>query len=894
MSKDVELRRLDAVGGYSPLLYSELLSAFQNDNFGKFNEIQEFLSVCSNAGRVNVNYVYADPYNGTLLHYACKKKYRSVVEILLKSGELDINVKDVDGNTALHIATELNDHKIIDAFFGLRSLDVNATNAEKQTPLHLALARGNEDTIHLLLTRINVDVDRQWNGKSCRDVIEERYADMTNDIINFNSLFNVLSAGYMEDFIKRARSNRCFLNDTNGELTYLQYACRWGLTDVVCKLVQDLELEVDPNKHHPHTDPPVVIAAFYARCEILRVLISSSRIYLGAIGGKNAVHSIFDGLMSKNAFSSNDDAFECLKLILYEASPESGLDVNYSNFDGNTILHRAIYLDDDKLVKMILNAPRISVIQINDRGEYALQLIKPSMLKEYLDGRIFSYQTLWIVFNYDSLLVSAVETNVDISCRGVQVNEGSFETDPLLKMSSVPELRHLLKHPVLTSLLHLKWHIIRKYFYMNLILYLAFWFVLTWYILYVYEFSNNIRNVTISDRNLIYERNVYENVTWLWTVTLIFCGVILIREIFQFSISPLKYLKSLENWLEMSLIAITGAILSCEISAGIHPQIATFAVLVSCSEAVLMIGRHPQLSTYIEMFKTVSKNFLYFLLWYSILILAFAFSFYILFNRNTEPGNKFFQNPWLSVLKSVIMMTGEFDAAAIPFDEQIVLSYLVFLLFMFLIAIVLFSLLNGLAVSDIQAIRTDAEIVGIISRLKLTQYLETTILAIGHVFPYFTVSAESEKKSRFRKVFSGVSLPGACAYVRLNRNNAVTFLHEILYRQRDVDDTFLGRFFNLRMDPDIVRAGKQILELRNSKQYEPNFGEIVEECVNQLKVYKAKLENVQDASQRNEKLLIECARQMQEYQSKLDSFGAVVLKSNEKLLMEIKKLKRRI
>merc|ERR1719516_528704 len=57
------------------------------------------------------------------------------------------------------------------------------------------------------------------------------------------------------------------------------------------------------------------------------------------------------------------------------------------------------------------------------------------------------------------------------------------ETEPLWYMSQSKKHRHLLKHPVITSFLWLKWQRIRKQFNRNLRLYLLFVSCLTWYIL---------------------------------------------------------------------------------------------------------------------------------------------------------------------------------------------------------------------------------------------------------------------------------------------------------------------------------------------------------------------------------------------------------------------------
>ncbi|KAK0087360.1 hypothetical protein PV326_005224 [Microctonus aethiopoides] len=158
---------------------------------------------------------------------------------------------------------------------------------------------------------------------------------------------------------------------------------------------------------------------------------------------------------------------------------------------------------------------------------------------------------------------------------------------------------------------------------------------------------------------------------------------------------------------------------------GAGPPIGALAILLSAWELVILISQHPRMSTGIEMFKTVSMNLMAFLLPYGFLILAFAMAFFTLF-RGGEDNN--FPNPGQSLFKTIIMVTGEFDATDIPFVLHPVFSHIVFILFVFLIAIVLFNLLIGLAVSDTADILSRAELVGLISRTKLLCYAEKIVL----------------------------------------------------------------------------------------------------------------------------------------------------------------------
>ena len=111
---------------------------------------------------------------------------------------------------------------------------------------------------------------------------------------------------------------------------------------------------------------------------------------------------------------------------------------------------------------------------------------------------------------------------------------------------------------------------------------------------------------------------------------------------------------------------------------------------------------------YSTMFYRVLKTFISFLAWYSLFIVAFSLSFYILLHQDTEGVENeypFFDKLGLTVVKTFSMFVGELEFSDIPFNSAF--SYFFFLLFIFLIVVVLMNLLNGLAVSDTGLIREE-------------------------------------------------------------------------------------------------------------------------------------------------------------------------------------------
>lgn len=142
-------------------------------------------------------------------------------------------------------------------------------------------------------------------------------------------------------------------------------------------------------------------------------------------------------------------------------------------------------------------------------------------------------------------------------------------------------------------------------------------------------------------------------------------------------------------------------------------HVSAIAVLLAWAEGLLLLGRHPKLSIFVTMFTTVSFTFFLLLLWYSVLLIGFGLSFFLLFGADvsktgadeSDAKESAFVSIPTSLLKVVAMMTGELEYSDLPFATSPVTSRIIFLAFLFLITIVLLNLLNGLAVSDTQAIQ---------------------------------------------------------------------------------------------------------------------------------------------------------------------------------------------
>jgi hypothetical protein len=220
-----------------------------------------------------------------------------------------------------------------------------------------------------------------------------------------------------------------------------------------------------------------------------------------------------------------------------------------------------------------------------------------------------------------------------------------------------------------------------------------------------------------------------------WFPILIFLVYFTVRELLQLALSPKPYFTNYENILDFGIIFFSGYIIFL---SEWQESVVVKAIILSWTELILLTGRLPKLSRNIEMLKTVSLNYFLFLSSYFFLLIAFAFSFYSLLHKNaTKSSTKFhdredqyfFMNPIMSLIKTFVMMMGEFEAESIESEmANSPTCFCSFALFVFVISMVLLNLMTGFPVSNTHDIESNAEQLSLVSHIRLIYKMESTFL----------------------------------------------------------------------------------------------------------------------------------------------------------------------
>lgn len=659
------------------------------------------------------------------------------------------------------------------------------------------------EIIKIILHKGSVDLDsHKWYEKTAREYI------MLNQICQIpkqtkikgakynnvkSKLFSLVIA-HSEKKIMNVKKVKDF-NLDDGENTLLQLAVLLKLETAVSFF---LKRGADPNcTTLRNRDTPLEMAAKRNHYNIFTILLNCPATII--------TQDIYNNFALNKGNKIKDKYF--INLL---HSPK--LNVDFICKFGNTPLHYAAKFSENEIVLSLLKRGASLVVE-NKCGEKPIDYIDPRVLSKFIDQCVESKTSLSIyhkksvlTFNYQFLLKNQrenVESNKDSFVEIEDIDESfvdderfASETEVALTISEFPEMRSLLKHPVISSFLYVKWFKIKTFF----------WIVMLFHGWCYLSFLNYFYNCSRYDHSQI------QATFWIFIISYaIYVGFIITRII----VNRGDLNMHLHIYIECSLVILILVTL-CLPSLTLRKHFSVFGILLAAFSLIFWMGYHPRMSTHVAMLQRVAYNFFKILLCYCVLILAFGMSFYILFhnyriitlkknnteivltNDTIEDEDSFFINPGTAIFKTFVMMTGEFETSEFKFHQSEVSSYIIFLLFVFMISLILMNLLTGVAVTDTETIQNEAEIVGHISTIRFIRFIEVVLQ------PSF--------------------YPRALSKTKLNVNNCFIFPHLSDYRMSfypnmrgkvKCEPTSLLR--NLRLSKRIVKTGMNIIIKRDVK-----------------------------------------------------------------------------
>jgi len=733
-------------------------------------------------------------------HEAIRKQDPALLKVCL-IGVKDINVQDGEGSTALHIATEGllgaeeseadNLVDIINILLQVPGVLIDCEDMKGEcTPLYYAATAASERAVALLLAQ-GANHNNNNSGEKIQDIIRQNIPGF--DVSSLpkvtggrpvkNVLFNLIElADNVEGLNNYARAkDNIDWNADNGQFTLLQYAADQGRSGIVGYL---LDNGADVNRTATNDTPPIELAAYHGYYKVLGVMfdkLSESDLRRAMVktdklhGNRTILHQIVrqhSPKLDNPLRDTNIDFAECIRVLFGEKRKGSGgmryasytqRIINFKDDAGETPLHYATQQPNQEIIKLLLkHGANMGVKNMEEKPP--VNKILPATLQEFLDDCIVSDgiitdDDLKVTFDYNFLapplldeeILNEFENKKDVeSCENSNPRP---ETEALWYLSESKDHRGLLKHPVISSFLLMKWQRIRTFYLVSLVIYFLFVLSLTLIILVDYGgcslFTSKECCASLSSKISYAASPPSESTntstsadppscradsTVLKVVVGVFLTFLGLIEVLQLAVSVKRYFASVTNYIQIAILVGSATLILNRslLDWEDRRHLAAVLIVFSWSEFIIMVGQHPSLSTNVTMLYTVVGTFFKFLLWYTAFIVAFAFSFYIMFHTDFPGSSKnedyvFFDEIGTCIVKTSAMFVGELEFSDIPFSSNPI-SYILFVAFIFLVVVVLMNLLNGLAVSDTGLIREEAEVLSLKSQVDLISYWESILL----------------------------------------------------------------------------------------------------------------------------------------------------------------------
>ena len=767
----------------------------------------DFVKVLLQAG---ANVIAANPTLGkTPLHIAVENGNLDILKLLFRWPKNQPDVNDgikKSNRTALHLAAEYGNADIMRFLLDRPDIEVNLKDKKgNQTPLYIAAKKGHEICVKMLLES-GANPDLKCFGRSIREIIGENLPAINLDSIQrrprkiapiVKQTSNALMVK-LADIIKEAAlngNNNKYLEEfegiilgaesaalnkfKHGDVTLLQLAADADLADIV-KVLMDNGMNVNGITAKAKQSP-LFIACRRGHFDVVKMLCRDNDLDVTCVNestGETVLHALLKEGMNKKKQSYEKIIHHLLEYDALKAV------CNKRDKTDNTALHYATQMWSQDIVRKLLELGA-NIGMKNHWNEIPISKISPETMEGFLDDFCLTskgdvnHPDFELTFNYSFL--APPKEDLPFENRNGNFNENKVRNDPesraldaknhdeetkmplpetqaLWQIGQSKEHRHLLKHPVVTSFLYLKWGRIRRDFNRNLRFYTLFVFILTWFIFENFGGSPNekttidliyglfiafaivmgffvLRDWIMEVKDIMKEEKIRSEddsyssgkqvlvcllVNWidviflailglvifggrsdnlLWGILLVLTGLLVLREFFQVTVSLKRYVLSPENWIEVTVIILIGVLLfhNQEPYQDLNRHLSAIAIVLSWAELITLVGKHPKLTrynVYVTMFYKVLGTFCFFLCWYAFFIIAFGLAFYIMLHDAKNVEYPFFNKPWWALVKTSTMFVGELEFADIPINLESPYCPLAYLFFLAFVFLIVVVLMN--------------------------------------------------------------------------------------------------------------------------------------------------------------------------------------------------------
>ncbi|KAI6650880.1 Transient receptor potential cation channel [Oopsacas minuta] len=665
------------------------------------------------------------------LSIAIEKNEKLVVTEILnhRRGRWLVNEKDDEDKTPLHVVAKHGYVEILDLLLDTKNCDVVALNSFKETPLHVAAFSGKATIVQRLL-----------------DYLEEVSIEMLGDedMYGNTALHLACEQGQLEvvELLMKARANINAINFNNRSPLHLAAAA--GHVQVAEYLIQE-EAPIDSDVT---ASTPLLLA-----CQAGHLLMVKLLLKHGADICKHEDRAEIGNNALDLAIDAGNE--EVVEILIQHHDIRKALK-NY------TFIHGKVLTPLRKMIpKMPTQAYKVMSLYINCNFNQFDSPENPAVAVEFnfeLLDDVEAFQTFYLHNEDKYKLKKPLASHLYDASR---LKKKSHPFSFMVQHSRID----LLNHPLVLTMMRLKWSTRASYlYYGNLISYFTFVFLLTIFT-YVVP-SCDLR----FDHELGFDNNRNSNYCGSdpgasnWYVdtygcsstrcnegrvisSIVMAAFIIMFAFFRLLFESLQifgdikgYFLSIENYLEWfiyvgsivyvsDVFKIRQEVGACGFENSLIWELGAFVVLLSWFNLVVFLGKLPHLGIYILMFLHVIETFFRVILLALAFLIGFSVSFYMVFRQQNFCSQ--YRNPFSTLLKTTVMLTGEFEYDNIFNDitrrlDHPISSYILFLVFIVFVSIILANLLVGLAVDDIKGVQESATLKRIVLKIDLLLFFEET------------------------------------------------------------------------------------------------------------------------------------------------------------------------
>ncbi|XP_059479839.1 transient receptor potential cation channel subfamily A member 1 [Neocloeon triangulifer] len=701
---------------------------------------------------------------------------------------------DVQKMTPLHCAA-MFDHPEIVEFLIEEGADMNVVDKERRSPLLLAASKSGWRTVKTLthfganihikdsslrnvlhLIVMNGGKLEEFASLVCRTQSPQQFELLLNerDMSGCSPLHYASREGQIRSLQNLITLGACVSVKNNKNESPLHFAARYGRYNTIKELLDSERSAFIINESDGDGLTPLHIASQQGHTRVVQLLLSRGALlhrdhlgrtplHLAASNGYTQTMELLHSVHSHLLDQADKDGNTALHLATMENRHNAislllslGCKLLYNNSDLSAIDYAIYFKFPEAALAMVTHSERAAEVMALKSDKHpcvtlALIASMPKVFEAVQDGCITKAnckkdsKSFYIRYCFSCLQCAYVSSNSDQKSREMM---SGAKPNPLPALNAM--VTHgrveLLAHPLSQKYLQMKWNSYGKYFHLaNLLLYTVFLTFVTSFVTklmsrpFVFAPSQSAADLNFS---LPAEQSFGEVEDK--DATFVICGICIlvyiaingIREGMQMYQQRLHYLLdpfNIVSWmLYISAVAMVLPIFDPNLEP-IQYSCASITAFLAWFNLLLYLQRFDQVGIYVVMFLEILQTLIKVLFVFSILIIAFGLSLYILLSRGNHQA---FETVPMSLMRTFAMMLGEIDFLntyvhsynqkgdsdrTLPFPA---VTFVILGIFMVFMPILLMNLLIGLAVGDIESVRRNAQLKRLAMQVILHSELE--------------------------------------------------------------------------------------------------------------------------------------------------------------------------